>query len=124
MDSQAYFIQYVNHPLESAAWYERLLGKAPVEASPGFALFILGGGAKLGLWKRQDVLPVAGNPCECAQAELCLPVASEAALHEAYGKWQQLGIHILQTPTALDFGLSCTAEAPDGHRLRLFYPTM
>ena len=124
MTSQAYFIQYVNHPLESAAWYERLLGKAPVEASPGFALFVLDGGAKLGFWKRQDVLPVVGKAGEYAQTELCLPVDSEAALHAVYAKWQQLGVNITQAPAAMDFGLTCTAEDPDGHRLRMFYPTM
>lgn len=44
---------YVDNPLNSAAFYQRLLGQAPVELSPGFALFVLNNGFKLGMWAKQ-----------------------------------------------------------------------
>lgn len=43
---------YVDNPLNSAAFYQRLLGQAP-QAFPGFALFVLNNGFKLGMWARQ-----------------------------------------------------------------------
>jgi hypothetical protein len=50
---------YVDNPLNSAAFYQRLLGQAPVELSPGFALFVLNNGFKLGMWAKQGVKPAA-----------------------------------------------------------------
>lgn len=44
---------YVDNPLNSAAFYQRLLGQAPVELSPGFVLFVLNNGFKLGMWAKQ-----------------------------------------------------------------------
>ena len=39
-----------------------LLGKAAVEASPGFAMFMLDSGVMLGLWERGGVEPAATTP--------------------------------------------------------------
>ena len=50
---------YVDNPLNSAAFYQRLLGQTPVELSPGFALFVLNNGFKLGMWAKQGVKPAA-----------------------------------------------------------------
>ncbi len=50
-------LQYVRDVAASATFYSGILGKPPVEQSPGFALFLLGDGAALGLWQRDDVQP-------------------------------------------------------------------
>ena len=53
---------YVRNPGASAAFYARLLGKSPVEASPTFAMFALDSGAMLGLWATHTVEPPATAP--------------------------------------------------------------
>ena len=35
------FLLYVEDPIKSAAFYEKLLNAEPIEASPGFAMFAL-----------------------------------------------------------------------------------
>ena len=49
-------LQYVRDVATSATFYSGILGKPPVEQSPGFALFLLGDGAALGLWQRDGCL--------------------------------------------------------------------
>ena len=56
------FLLYVEDPVTSAAFYEKLLRKKPIEASPGFAMFELTAPTMLGLWKRDDVLPKVTAP--------------------------------------------------------------
>ena len=113
-------ILYVDSPQASAAFYERLLGTAPVEASPTFAMFVFASGLRLGLWARHGVepAPTAGG----GGAELTFTVESAAEVDATCAHWQGLALPILQAPTAMDFGRTFTAQDPDGHRLRVFCP--
>ena len=61
MTDPNFFILYVDNPPASASFYTTLLGRPPVESSPGFAMFALDSGVMLGLWKRQEVTPVVDN---------------------------------------------------------------
>ncbi len=116
-----FMLLYVADPLASAAFYERLLGKPALERSPGFAMFALGKGTMLGLWKRDDVEPRAD--AAPGAAELAFAVeGGRAAVDAAQAEWQALGIPLLQPATAMDFGYTFTARDPDGHRLRVFAP--
>ena len=112
---------YVADPMASAAFYESLLGKPPVECSPGFAMFALGTGGMLGLWKRDDVQPAAdGAP---GAAELAFAVqGGRAEVDGVQADWQRRGVAIVQAATAMDFGYTFTALDPDRHRLRVFAP--
>ncbi len=115
-----YLILYVAAPLTSADFYQTLLQRPPVETSPGFALFALDHGRMLGLWARDAVQPPAvqtGGGCE-----LAFPAPDRATVDTLYAAWHALGLPILQTPTAMDFGYTFTAADPDGHRLRVFHP--
>lgn len=120
-EATPFVLLYVADPLASAALYRRLLGRPPVDASPGFALFALPGGAMLGLWRREAVLPPAdGAP---GAGELALALAGgRAAVDACHADWIAQGLAMLQAPTALDFGYTFTAQDPDGHRLRVFAP--
>ena len=60
MSHPNFVILYVSNPLASAAFYQNLFDKQPLEASPGFALFALDSGLMLGLWLRSEVQPAAG----------------------------------------------------------------
>jgi len=120
MSDRAYCLLYVADPLRSAAFYEGVLERKPLEASPGFAMFALAEGAMLGLWARSDVQP----PASAVQggSEVCLQVGDDAAVDELHAKWSRGGLPIAQRPTSMDFGRTFVALDPDGHRLRVFAP--
>jgi len=123
MNQQPNFVLlYVASPTESAAFYARLLGRPPVEASPGFALFALDSGLKLGLWARQEVAPAVEGAAAHATGELAFAQASIADVDAMHTAWRQQGIPIIQSPAAMDFGYTFTAIDPDGHRLRVYAP--
>ena len=56
---------HVADPAASARFYAVTLDLPPVEASPDFAMFILGSGTRLGLWASHDVQPPATAPGRC-----------------------------------------------------------
>lgn len=109
---------YVDNPENSASFYRRLLGQAPVELSPTFALFVLSNGLKLAMWSKHSVEPAAtttggggeiGFMCELSQQVDVL-----------YQRWCEQGLKMIQPPVTLDFGYSFVACDPDGHRLRVY----
>lgn len=109
---------YVNDPARSVKFYETILGAKPIEQSPSFAMFKMNESTMLGLWAREGVRPapqVAGGA-----SEMGLHVADEAELQSLLKHWRAQGTAILQEPTRMDFGLTFTAQDPDGHRLRVF----
>ncbi len=107
----------VTDPGASAAFYARLLGRPPVEASETFAMVPLREGVMLGLWRRDGMVPPpAASP---GGSEIAFLVADVDAAHAA---WAAQGVAILQAPVAMDFGRTFTAADPDGHRLRVFRP--
>lgn len=109
---------YVDNPLNSAAFYQRLLGQAPVELSPGFALFVLNNGFKLGMWAKQGVKPVA--TLTGGGGELGFLCQDPQEVEARYNQWRELGLTIEQTPTEMEFGYTFVARDPDGHRLRVY----
>ena len=110
-------ILYVADAAASGAFYAGLFERAPVEASPNFALFIMPSGARLGLWSRHDVKPV---PAAVAGAgEIVFHEKDAAALAARHADWAKRGLTIAQAPVELDFGATFVALDPDGHRLRV-----
>ncbi|WP_376098975.1 VOC family protein [Roseomonas sp. CCTCC AB2023176] len=109
-------ILYVESAPASAAFYEALLGHAPAEASPGFAMFPLPSGGALGLWTRAGVSPAAEGR---GGGELVFPAEDVDAAH---AEWRARGITILQPPADAEFGRNFVAADPDGHRLRVMAP--
>jgi predicted enzyme related to lactoylglutathione lyase len=115
------FILYVEDPLASAVFYEKLLGAKPIDASPGFALFALTAPTMLGLWKRAAVLPPVTVPT--GSNEFCFQVESTQDVDQFFSSIKMIGAVVLQEPTQMDFGYTFTAADPDGHRLRVFCPS-
>lgn len=111
-------LQYVRDVATSATFYSGILGKAPVEQSPGFALFLLGDGAALGLWQRDDVQPPV--TAEAGAAELAMVVANPDEVQQLHDAWRSLGVQITQAPVTLEFGHTFVGVDPDGHRLRVY----
>lgn len=118
MPAPNFVLLYVDSPSASAAFYRDLLGRAPLEASPSFALFALDSGLMLGLWSRHTVSP--SGTATGGGAELAFTVADAAAVDVAFADWQGRGLAILQEPTNMEFGRTFLAADPDGHRLRVF----
>lgn len=107
----------VADPAASATFYRDLLGLAPVEQSPTFAMFALPSGINLGLWSSATVEPPPGAPA--GAAELGFVEDDVDGVHAA---WAARGVRIAQPPTDLDFGRTFVALDPDGHRVRVFRP--
>ena len=120
MHDPNFLILYVDSPAKSAAFYERLLGRKPADASPNFAMFSLDGGLVLGLWARGDVRPPAR--LSGGGHEICFTVQDHTAVDQLHAQWREQGLPIAQAPTEMDFGYTFTALDPDEHRLRVFAP--
>lgn len=116
-----FLLLYVDNPSTSAAFYARLLGHAPVEASATFVMFALGSGPMLGLWSKHTVEPAA--PASNGGSELAFAVKDADAVRARHAEWAASGLTIAQPPTELDFGHTFVALDPDGHRLRVFSPS-
>lgn len=121
MTTPNFVILYVDSPEQSGAFYGSLLGRAPVESSPTFVLFLLDNGFKLGLWSRHSVEPAAA--ATGGGGELVLAVEDAAAVDATHVDWARRGLKILQTPTDMDFGRTFVALDPDNHRLRVYWPS-
>jgi predicted enzyme related to lactoylglutathione lyase len=115
-----FVILYVDNPARSARFYEELLARAPLEASPTFAMFALREGTMLGLWSRHTVAPPATGAG--GGAEIAFTVEDASAVDATHDAWRAKGLPVLQAPVDLDFGRTFVAADPDGHRLRVFAP--
>lgn len=113
-------ILYVDAAPASAAFYADLFGVQPVESSPGFAMFALPSGVRLGLWTRHTVQPATS--AAAGGAELAFAVADDAAVDAMHADWGRRGLRIAQEPVTMEFGRTFTALDPDGHRLRVYAP--
>ena len=118
MQTPNFFILYVDNPAKSAAFYQELLARPPVESSPTFALFALDAGVMLGLWSRHTVAPAA--EVTGGGHEICFPVDGRGRVDALYADFKKLGLAIAQAPVELDFGYTFVALDPDQHRLRVF----
>src|SRR5260370_42062081 len=87
MPDPNFVILYVDSPAASAAFYGDLLGKAPVESSPTFAMFALDSGVMLGLWSRQTVEPAAASAG--GGGEIAFSVVDRATVDATHADWKE-----------------------------------
>jgi catechol 2,3-dioxygenase-like lactoylglutathione lyase family enzyme len=116
----ASLILYVEKVEASCTFYTGLLGRAPLEQSPNFAMYALENGFLLGLWAGHDADPkpkAAGGG-----AELTFTCGRDSDLDALYAEWNGRSYPIAQKPVKKDFGYTFTALDPDGHRLRAMVP--
>lgn len=122
MQASPMFIFYVTDPAASARFYADALGAPILYQAADFTMLPLGDGARLGLWRAEEVQPRAAlNP---GGAELDVALADAEALMAAEARLAAQGVTILQPLTTLGFGQAVTVADPDGHRLRLYVPAM
>lgn len=118
MLTPTYYLLHVTDPEKSSGFYAELFGRAPVEMSPTFVLFVLDGGVKVGLWSKTDVQPATGG--EPGALEIGIAMKSPGDVDAFHESWIGRGFSVLQSPIDMDFGRSCMLTDPDGHRIRLF----
>lgn len=106
---------FVKEPMVSKHFYSTILGLEPVEASATFVLFALPNGIMLGLWS-----PKTAEPPVLVNAGSSEIAFSEEDVDDVYTRLVKLGIPFIQIPTDMDFGRTCVAVDPDGHRVRIY----
>ena len=111
---------YVEDPVASAGFYERLLSTSPAAVFPTYAAFAFENGLHLGLWStraRDFVSTGTGH-----RSELAFMVDDEAKVRALRDAWMADGVEIEQDLAAAVFGLTFVALDPDGHRIRVCLP--
>jgi catechol 2,3-dioxygenase-like lactoylglutathione lyase family enzyme len=111
-------VLYVQDVERSGAFYGKLFGLDPVEASPNFRSFAFDSGLKLGIyaWRQAEPHTVMTG----GGTELVFPVPSDAEVDATCTDWRIRGLNIVLPPTDAVFGRTFVAIDPDGHRLRVF----
>jgi uncharacterized glyoxalase superfamily protein PhnB len=113
-------ILYVEDPLRSSRFYEKLLGRAPLDGFPSYQCFELDGGMLLGLWStaaKDFVSSGSGH-----RSELAFQVENEETVARLYEEWKTMGVTIEQALKTAVFGSTFVGLDPDGHRLRVNTP--
>lgn len=122
MNAFNFIILYVKDAPASARFYGDLFGAKPEEASPFFAMFSLPSGLRLGLWAKHTVEPMVKK--DSGGAELLFSEPDEVSVADRYDDWARRGLVIEQEPVTLEFGRTFVALDPDGHRLRVYSPSI
>ncbi len=112
-----FVLLFVKDPLQSAPFYEQILGLKPVEQSPTFTAFALTNGVLLGLWSSKTAEPLVS-----AQPGATEIAFAENNIDELFARWKEMGVSMAQEPTDMDFGRTFVALDPDGHRIRVYKP--
>lgn len=113
-------IFYVQDPLKSAPFYEKIFSLKPVASFPTFVAFTFDNGLTFSLWSTQAKDFISGGTGH--RAELSFLVPDEQAVTDLRKKWGEFGVEIEQDLHKAVFGLTFVALDPDGHRIRVCIP--
>ena len=83
-------------------------------------MFVFESGARLALWSSATVEPAVTQTVGAMELAFALP--DDAAVDRLSTEWLARGLTLIQAPTRMEFGYTCMALDPDGHRLRLYCP--
>lgn len=113
-------ILYVNDPIASSGFYQKLFNTEPDAKLPTWAAFPFNNGLKLGLWAK-----IASDFVSCGEGnrtELSFMVKDIQEVDALYQQWSDSGVQIEQEPKQAVFGKTFVALDPDGHRIRVRIP--
>ncbi|MBA2654862.1 MAG: glyoxalase [Gammaproteobacteria bacterium] len=111
---------YVQNPLESALFYEKIFSRKPVASFPTYVAFAFENGLTFSLWSTQAKNFVSGGAGH--RSELSFMVKDEQTVNELRKQWGEFGMVIEQELHEAVFGLTFVALDPDGHRIRVCIP--
>lgn len=111
---------YVQNPIESASFYEKIFGQQPVAAFPTYVAFAFSNGFTFSLWSTQakDFVSVGSGH----RSELAFMVSDEDKVRHLREYWGKLSVPIEQELHEAVFGLTFVALDPDRHRIRVCIP--
>lgn len=113
-------ILYVDNPITSSGFYQKLFNKEPDVMFPTWAAFSFKNGLNLGLWST-----TASDFASCGEGnrtELSIMVKDIKEVDALYQQWLESGVQIEQEPKQAVFGKTFVALDPDGHRIRVCIP--
>src|SRR5580658_4602075 len=102
---------YVNNPLESALFYEKIFSVKPVASFPTYVAFSFENGFTFSLWSTQAKNFVSGGTGH--RSELSFMVSDEQTVRELRKQWGTFGVAIEQDLHEAVFGLTFVALDPD-----------
>lgn len=111
---------YVENPIESALFYEKIFSQKPVASFPTYVAFSFENGLTFSLWSIEAKNFVSGGRGH--RCELSFMVEDEQIVREIREQWGVLGVTIEQDLHEAVFGLTFVALDPDGHRIRVCIP--
>lgn len=111
---------YVENPLASALFYEKIFAMKPIASFPTFVAFTFANGFTFSLWSTQATNFVSGGTGH--RSELSFMAKNEQVVRELRQQWGVLGVAIEQDLHEAVFGLTFVALDPDGHRIRVCIP--
>lgn len=111
---------YVQNPMESAIFYEKIFKTKPIASFPTYVAFIFSNGFTFSLWSTQAKNFVSEG--QGHRSELAFMVPNEDQVHALRTAWKALGVQIEQDLHEAAFGLTFVALDLDGHRIRVCMP--
>ncbi len=111
---------YVQNPLESALFYEKIFSRKPVASFPTYVAFSFENGFTFSLWSTQAENFMSGGAGH--RSELSFMVRDEVTVRELHKQWGEFGVDVEQDLHQAVFGLTFVALDPDGHRIRVCIP--
>jgi hypothetical protein len=111
---------YVENPLESALFYEKIFSVKPVVTFPTYVAFSFRNGLTFSLWSLHATSFVSSGTGH--RSELSFMVEDERMVRELRKQWEDLAVVIEQDLQEAVFGLTFVALDPDGHRIRVCIP--
>lgn len=114
------FLFYVQNPINSADFYEKIFNLKPVAAFPTYVAFSFPHGLTFSLWSTQAKNFVSSGSGHRSELAFMVPEADEVRRLRAV--WGKLGVKIEQDLFEAVFGLNFVALDPDGHRIRVCIP--
>jgi len=111
---------YVNNPIESALFYEKIFEQQPVAVFPTYAAFTFTNGFTFSLWsiKAKNFVSAGSG----SRSELAFMVSDESEVRRLHDHWRNIGVSIEQDLHKAVFGLTFVALDLDGHRIRVCLP--
>ena len=113
-------IFYVNDPLASADFYEKIFQIKPVASYPTYVAFSFQNGLTFSLWSIHAENFISAG--EGQRSELAFMVQNEEEVRQLRKAWGKLEVEVEQELHEAKFGLTFVALDPDGHRIRVCIP--
>lgn len=120
MNTPNLLLFYVEDPLKSAEFYEKIFSIKPVASFPSYVAFTFDNGFTFSLWSTEAKDFVSGGTGN--RSELSFMVQDESEVTKLHNEWKKLGVEIEQELHEAVFGLTFVALDPDGHRIRVCIP--